>query len=365
MSSKKIAILYSELAGYTLACLRALKQHHDVEILVFYWPPSDDAPFHFDKLEGIDHAYPKDQYRFKEIVEILNDFAPDIIKISGWMDKDYLKVARFFKKKGIPVVAGLDAPWAGSLKQVLFGKFAPFYLKHHIDTFWVTGERQAQFAKKFGFSGESLRYGLYCCDWDKFASAYYSNDHDHDQENAFLYVGRYISIKGIKLIIKAYNNYRAITENPWKLICAGTGELQKSIENTPGIENVGFIQPSDLPKLMKSCRAFVLPSFVEPWGVVIQEAAASGLPIICSDACGASVHLVQDGYNGYVFESGNLEHLTNCMIRMSNLSDEEYSDMSEAGFELSKQFKPERWAETIMNIITNTELRSNKYPISS
>lgn len=349
MAPKRIAILYSELAGYTLACLKALKQIYHVETLVIFWPPSQEAPYDFGQLEGIDHAYAKDQFSLEEITDILTKFDPHLIKVSGWMDKDYLKLGRMFKNKGIPVVAGLDAPWTGSLKQVLFGMLAPAYLKRHITTFWVTGERQAQFAKRFGYSGPDLKYGLYCCDWERFASAYYMNT--SRQENAFLYVGRYVSVKGIRTLIDAYREYRLKTDHPWKLYCAGTGDLKDEIESERNVENVGFVQPYDLPALMQKCRAFVLPSLFEPWGVVVQEAAAAGLPVICSDACGASAHLVQDGYNGYVFEAGNTRHLMKCLVRMSSLSEEEQSKMSEAGFELSKQFRPSRWADTLMNMI--------------
>lgn len=354
MSPKRIAILYAELAGYTLACLKTLKQRHHVEIMVFYWPPADNAPFDFQKYEGIDYAYCKKDYTLKSMTDVLNEFDPHIIKISGWMDQDYLKIGRRFKKKNIPVIAGLDAPWRGNLRQQLFRWMAPAYLKRRIDIFWVTGERQAQYAMKFGYTGMNLRYGLYCCDWDRFASSYYFNG--EKTGNAFLFVGRYIPIKGIRNLLKAYRNYREEVKDPWKLYCAGSGELCEEVGQVAGVENLGFVQPEDLPRLMQKSTAFVLPSLSEPWGVAIQEATAAGLPVICSDVCGAAAHLVQDAYNGYVFESGNINHLTECLLKMHNLTGEERERMSAAGFELSKQFKPERWADTLMKMLHANEL---------
>ena len=46
---------------------------------------------------------------------------------------------------------------------------------------------------------------------------------------------------------------------------------------------------------MAECGAFVLPSRKEPWGVVVQEAAAARMPVICSDSVGAGDHLVRHG----------------------------------------------------------------------
>ena len=60
------------------------------------------------------------------------------------------------------------------------------------------------------------------------------------------------------------------------------------LRNQPGITDAGFMQPAQLPQAFRDHGVFVLPSRYEPWGVVIAEAAASGLAVICSDACGAA-----------------------------------------------------------------------------
>ena len=89
------------------------------------------------------------------------------------------------------------------------------------------------------------------------------------------------------------------------------------------IENKGFIQPKYLNDLLLNSSALILPSRYEPWGVIVHEAAVAGLPIIISDACGSSDHLVKDGYNGYIFSSGDYISLAYKMRLLSNQSDEE------------------------------------------
>ncbi|HEX7069346.1 MAG TPA: glycosyltransferase family 4 protein, partial [Rhodothermales bacterium] len=193
--------------------------------------------------------------------------------------------------------------------------------------------------------------GCYACDWDRFAAV-----RERAKENrpkAFLYVGRYVPVKGMPVLLEAYRTYRTMVRSPWPLICAGAGPLKSLLEGQEGVTDHGFVQPDALPELMARASAFVLASNREPWGVVVQEAAATGMPLICSDACGASVHLLQDGYNGFVFETGNSSHLAECMARVSEASDDAFARMSEGSFELSKQFTPERWAETLVKGIAS------------
>lgn len=77
------------------------------------------------------------------------------------------------------------------------------------------------------------------------------------------------------------------------------------------------------------------------------EAAASGLPLIVSEACGAGVHLVRDGYNGYVTDAGHVRSVAAALTRMHRLSEDERQEYGRRSFELSKQYTPERWAKTL------------------
>ena len=345
--TKRIAVLFSRLSGYMLACLKTLKTQHDVELLVFHLKPASEAPFDLAQFDWITHRYLREEHDESAIERIVRDFGPQAIYMAGWKDSGYVKVARSLKKDGIPVISGLDGQWAGSPRQRLGALAAPFALHPSIDVLWVCGERQAQFAHRLGYSGAKCWHGVYCCDWDKFART--GDATANEAENrSFLYVGRYVPVKGIDCLLEAYRLYRSRVERPWQLTCAGAGQLKHLLQED-GVVDAGFQQPEALPSLMHKATAFILPSRFEPWGVVLQEAATSGLPLICSDACGAAVHLLQDGYNGYLFESENVEHLADCMTRMALLEAVALQEMGQRSYELSKQFTPQRWAVTFMH----------------
>lgn len=123
--------------------------------------------------------------------------------------------------------------------------------------------------------------------------------------------------------------------------------MKEALEKVDGVEIKGFCQPGELPGALLGSSCLVLPSLYEPWALVIHEAAAAGMAVICTDVAGASVHLVQDGYNGYIVESGDIEELTRAMLKYVALSDTEKLEMAENSYGLSMQFTPKRWAKCL------------------
>lgn len=344
-SIDRIAVLHTNFSGYMAACQRRLKEMYDVELMVFYWSGSGQTPFEEEIYRHIDYPYERDGKSENEIREAVRGFDPDAVLMAGWTDSVYLRVARTMKREGVPVVSNLDRQWQGRWKQYVARIAAPWYLWSAIDVMWVPGERQWEFARRLGYTGKFCWYGMYACDWNAFANG---KDYQASREEAFLFAGRYVPEKGIDTLVSAYRRYRSVVNDPWPLICAGAGENEDLLQAEEGIVNEGFVQPSELPQLFHQVSAFVLPSRWEPWGVVVQEAAASRLPLICSDACGATTHLLQNGYNGFRFEADNVEELANNLVRISQCTQAERGKMGQRSYELSKQFTPDRWAKTLV-----------------
>ncbi|NNF04475.1 MAG: glycosyltransferase [Rhodothermales bacterium] len=353
---RRVAVLFSRLSGYMAACLRRLKERHDVQLLVVRYRPSADAPFEDSYFNWIDQLQDREDLGRDGLDRTVSEFGPDIVFMSGWLDRDYLYVARNMRRRGVPVVAGSDAQWSGSLRQQLGRLAAPWYLHRSIDVIWAAGERQRVFAGKLGYDGPACWTGVYACDWDSFAG----DDEDIRPENDphFLFAGRYVPAKGLDVLVEAYAKYRSGVDDPWPLMCVGTGEQGSLLHGRDGIEDLGFVQPDKLPGVMRRAAAFVLPSRKEAWGVVLQEAAASGLPLICSDACGAGVHLVRDGFNGFHVRTGDADHLAETLRQIASATESERTDMGRRSHTLSRQYTPDLWAETLVSGYRN--FRSNR-----
>lgn len=353
----RIVILYTRLSGYLAASLRELKRVTSVELLVLAYPGADDAPFDPDVFGDLGKIRNRREFSDAEIIEVVVEFGPDAVLTSGWADKGYMKVCREMRRQGIPVIASCDTQWKGNLRQHVASWIAPWHVRKAIDVLWVTGERQATLGRALGYEGDQLWEGFYACDWEKFEGR--NGDTltvdllKHDKEKPhFLYVGRYVDVKGIDILVEAYRRYCKRVEEPWGLKCAGAGPLKDELLSA-GAEDLGFVQPDALPGVMAQASVFVLPSRFEPWGVVVQEAAASGLPLICSDACGAAVHLLRDGFNGVAIPTDDAKALMNAMVRTSGMSEDERMRWGRASFELSKQYTPKRWVSTFGNGIAN------------
>jgi glycosyltransferase involved in cell wall biosynthesis len=178
-------------------------------------------------------------------------------------------------------------------------------------------------------------YGCYAADIDSFNCVKPLSKRGQN----FFFIGRLRKSKGIDLLINAYQLYRDTVKQPWGLMVAGTGGMTSAVEGIAGIKYLGFIPPNRLPINMEMVRCLILPSRFEPWGVVIHEASAAGLPIIASYTCGATTAFVRDGVNGYII-SPTVEKLTHAMCHISELGDEELTAMGDASSRLASLWSP-------------------------
>jgi len=353
----RTAILYTRLSGYMNACLKELDEIDDVEIFVSNIKVSKDAPFDENLFLWIENRYQwVNRVDITELISRLDEFRPDVILCANWHNSGYRKVLKHFKGRSVRIFTS-DRPWLGQLRQWLGVFTARYYLHPICEAFFVAGERQAVFAHKMGFKQANILRGLYSCDHQNFSKTYESRMRTQSEPRSFVFIGRFSQEKGLDVLVDAYRRYRDSTSEPWTLKCYGTGPLLPLIDDVEGVEYQGFCQPSDLPRELLQASCLILPSTFEPWGLVVHEAVTAGMSVITTDAVGASVHLVQDGYNGYIVETGDANELAQAMLRYSMLEVKERSIMSENSYRLSLQFTPKQWAN---NLLTKARMMLNK-----
>ena len=338
-------VLYTHPGTYTAACLRMLVQLSGWRIVLVHDSKSQDIPLpepRFD--DSIVTLRREDFPSSHKLVELVRRTGARIVYIAGWADKDYLRAARILRSEDRLVICGCDNQDSGSLRQKFAQRIASWHLHPAIDILWVTGERARQFAWRLGYRGAKCWTGVYCCDLERFLQAAPAVA----RTPYFLFVGRYVERKGLDVLLAAYRSYRSGAKEPWELHCAGAGPLKWMLEGVPGVRDLGFVQPEDLPNLMGACSCFVLPSRFEAWGVVIQEAAGAGVPIICSDVVGAASHLLREHFTGWTFSNESVEELTHAMKYVCSLPEDRRRLMGENGRALARTYSPESWARTLL-----------------
>lgn len=141
------------------------------------------------------------------------------------------------------------------------------------------------------------------------------------ESKVICYVGRLVAVKSVDLLLKAFKQMKSAAPDT-ALVIVGDGPLRGQLEGICRTENidsvyfVGFKQPSELPSYYALADLFVLPSKVEPWGVVVNEAMACGLPVVVSDSVGAAGDIVRDGDNGFVVKTGDVIELSAAILKL-------------------------------------------------
>jgi glycosyltransferase involved in cell wall biosynthesis len=345
----RIAVLWSHLSGFLNSCLKTLVDKHGVTLFVSYQNESAEAPYDPKQFGWIQTSYTYEKLPDgKKLKEKLETFSPDVLLVASWHMKGYRYVLKQFRKKSVRVLF-MDNQWLGTLKQRIGAFISPWYIQPLYEGVLLPGERQAVFAKKLGFHDSNIIRGGNSCNHPQFSAIWEKRKEKQDPyPGSFIFVGRLVESKGVKNLIDAYKGYRELCRNPFNLICCGEGDFRKELEDIEGVRVLGFVQPNEIPEKFLESSCLVLPSLFEPWGVVIHEAAASGMAIICSSACGAMVHLVQPGYNGFVVEPGNSNDLRRALIRYTDLSPNERMKMGENSYKLSLQYTPEQWTANLL-----------------
>ncbi len=344
-----LLVLYEELAGYTLACLKHMALIKKAEVHVFRKQINKDAPFQFST-DFNAHFYQREDYTEAELIALAKKINPDIIHCGGWIFPPYLKICKYFKGK-IPTLGGFDNWWSGSAKQQVARLISPFYFKRMFSHCFVPGIQQKEYAKKLGYNDAHIKLGAYCCDYDFFEAEgeKYRASKEENFPKRFLFIGRYVQEKGIELLWEAFLAAKKNTNSNWELWCLGVGSIPPIVAE--GIQHFGFVQPNNMGKFMKECGVFVLPSVFEPWGVVIHEMACAGFPLVTTNAVGAAGTFVEDGANGFVLNANDGNALQNALEKIMRSNDEQLIEMGSKSKTLSSRITPEKWCNTFFEIV--------------
>jgi 1,2-diacylglycerol 3-alpha-glucosyltransferase len=175
----------------------------------------------------------------------------------------------------------------------------------------------------------------------------------------FLGCSRFVAKKNLFRLLDAYALYRRRADlHHWPLVLLGDGALRSSIMGRIAeldlVNDVllpGFNQYEELPAYYGLAKAFVHASTTEQWGLVVNEAMASGLPVIVSERCGCVPDLVKHGANGFTFDPYDLDELAGLMRRVAAMTDEQRLAMGRAGQRIIADWGPERFADGLMKAV--------------
>lgn len=248
--------------------------------------------------------------RLSTIYKSIKAEKPSIINITGYYDMAVVLPVLWFRMKGIPVIMSIDST-LNEHKGNPFTLFVKKWILKKMDGFFSYGTKSTALITELSGSSTKVLLENNAVDNERLNSVYkkykgtqeYLSKSQRFPSNNFIFVGRLVSEKNLKELIRTFAK---VEKENWGLILVGTGPLRNELmAEALNLKNVFFEEPLpwyEVPKILAHANVLVLPSISEPWGLVVNEAMACGLPVIVSEACGSAHDLVIAGINGFTFD---------------------------------------------------------------
>lgn len=343
-SKKHILYLYSELMGYQMPVLEELSYSYFSNIDVIHWDHKKKTSYQPKDIENVNY-YKRSTFNDKELETFCQKVNYDIVVVSGWMDKGYVRVCGILKKKGAVIVTGCDNQWYGSLRQIIGQYYFKYFLKENYSFIWVPGPYQFEFAKRLGFGNKNIIFNGLTANNKLFRP----KKSDLKTNKKFLYLGRFEESKGIRNLLRAWNSI--LDKHNWELDFIGSGSLKKLLTNEVNVRVVDFLQPEELACQLQEYSCLILPSIREPYALVIHEALCAGLPVIATNACGAVPVFLTSDYNGYAIETNDIDALSDAILKITKKSTEDLKIMKVNALKSSRIVNPQLAAASLMSVI--------------
>ena len=356
-------MIYIEPAPYIVHLIRVLRQRHpDISLRVLYIHAALTQPWEAGLDDGVSELLPASP---KEAAKVLSqairagDF--DILHLAGWGHPLLMRVLilGIFFGRIISVESDTQLPdrepsWKALVKRLLYPM-----LFSRIAVFFPGGSRQKRYFRHYCVSDKKIRVAQMTVDVTQINQLVADTKGKcatirermglKSVSVVFIFVGRLEEYKGITLLLDAFEKIESTTV---QLLIVGDGNLRNKIEHkASNIRRIHYMGRSDFAEVMEALAisdVVVVPSSFEPWGLVVNEAMAAGLPVIASNRVGCVDDLVQHGITGLIFPTGDTTALEMAMQRLAG-DKLLRKQMGEAGRILISQWRLEDEAEIMTN----------------
>lgn len=358
----RIALLTEIPAPFRIPLFNALAAREDVELRVLFLAEEDPRRRHY-RVYAQEFAFawrvlPGWEMRRRGRWVVLNRgvlgelrrFRTDVVIAGGWNQPAFWSALAYARVRRRPLVAWIEStlrderPGSAPLER------AKRAFVRGCAAFLVPGRASAAYLSSLGVPEKRIQVAPNAIDPDIFGARVAELRRERERLRGelgrngcvFLYVGRLDPEKGLDVLLRAF------AEVPGELVLLGSGSEEERLrsEAPPRVRFLGPLSREQVLRWYAAADAFVLPSLSEPWGMVLNEAAAAGLPLVATDAAGAAHDLVEDGANGFRVPAGDERALCEALRRVA----EDEGFRREAGahsLEVARAFTPERWAASV------------------
>ncbi len=165
----------------------------------------------------------------------------------------------------------------------------------------------------------------------------------------FLFVGRLVREKGVVELLSAYAQLDGSIRQQVGLVLVGDGAIRpllalQAASIAPGVVRfAGFAQREQLAVYYALAETLILPTYTDTWGLVVNEAMASGLPVIVSQVAGCAADLVKENWNGLLVAPRDVPALTSAMRTLAIQPDLRATMGANSMLQIAS-YSPKAWA---------------------
>jgi 1,2-diacylglycerol 3-alpha-glucosyltransferase len=295
--------------------------------------------------------------KFLKVNATLSHLNPDIIGVSGYTEPAMLSALIWSIYNQEPAIL-LSASKEDDASRSWWREIVKHLIIKGYKSALVGGKPQKRYLVKLGMASNSIFTGYNVVGIDDFHPDKIKSLPNSYQKPYFLTVNRFVHKKNVLTLVDSYAAYRQQLGNEaWDLVLCGDGELRPQIEQQIAELNLqdsvhlpGFLQQDKLLPYFAHASCFVHASIQEQWGLVVNEAMASGLPVLVSNRCGCYEDLIIEGVNGFGFDPENSQQLTELMLKMSS-EEIDLNKMGQAGLEHIQKFSPDYFAQGLKQAV--------------
>ena len=278
-----------------------------------------------DKLSGVAREW----RRGGRVIRLLREQAVRFVVMMGYNDAGRLRAMRWCHRRGVPCYLFGDSNVHGDRAAGAKAQVKQLLLRRVLrwcDGVLVCGTLGRKYFARYGVGADRTFFFPYEPDYDLIRSlppavvrAVAERFALRPDRRRVVYSGRLADEKRVDLLVDAFAAVAA--DRPeWDLLIVGDGPRRADLTARvpPAMAGrvtwAGFVDDqATVSALYRHADVLVLPSDYEPWALVVNEAAAAGLAIVCSDVVGAAAELVRDGVNGRLFPPGDSAKLAECL----------------------------------------------------
>jgi glycosyltransferase involved in cell wall biosynthesis len=264
----------------------------------------------------------------KGLVSVIRFSKPDVLIAEGFFQWSFAALL-YRLTAGIPLVVCYERTFHTERNAQRYRLLYRRLALRLVDAMCVNGGFALSYAQCLGMPASRITLGYMAADTDDLArraAAVTPCQREEIRRSwsaqgvVFTYVGRLIPLKGVKDLLRGWAIFEKCRRGLGTLVIVGDGPDRQALErqaSDSGLQFVRFCGAVDYDNIAPCYAAsdvLTMPTLEDNWSLVVPEAMACGLPILCSKYNGCWPELVQSGKNGWVFDPLCPEELSKCLV---------------------------------------------------